>query len=285
MTITNRMTVACCMALLLASGENGIAAERAGTTGKAPAPVPDDRLLPLGFQVADCPTLGQVLKRFHEYHHQESEKIRNANYNLFAAWGLAADYEITKKKPYLDRATEFALHAIGKTGSGRQLPSGGWSDRHNQAIWYHAIILRGLATLLSVMPDDHPHRTEIQNATYKALNHLRSRQTATGGWLQRPGDEVGEVLAHPLHALGVITIRLDWPVADSLDLAAKGVIDPERKVSPENRNDEVRGQYIMAMGSLLRAYKHIKPAEGSNTPPPPAAHSPGREIPGPGPAQ
>lgn len=163
----------------------------------------------------------------------------NANYNLFASWALAVNYEVTGNEYYLDRAQRFAWSVIYK-----QLPSGMWSDDHNQRIWYHGIILRGLATLLAVMPEDDPHRHKIQNATYKALNHLRSRQKADGGMIFGPEDPKKSILGNsqPTQAVTIISMRLNWPVTDSLRLAAKGV----------------KGSgCIMGIGSLMRAYKHV----------------------------
>jgi hypothetical protein len=166
----------------------------------------------------------------------------NANYNLFAGWALAVNYEVTGNEYYLDRAQRFAWSVIYK-----QLPSGMWSDEHNQAIWYHGIILRGLATLLAVIPENDPHRHKIQKATYKALNHLRARQKADGSMIFGPGDPKRSIWGNsqPTQAIAIISMRLNWPVKDSLDLAAKGARG---------------GGDIMTIGGLLRAYKRSRGA-------------------------
>ena len=164
----------------------------------------------------------------------------NANYSLFASWALAANYEVTKNEFYLDRATSFAWTAIYG-----QLPSGMWSDEHNQIIYYHGIILRGLATLLSVMPEDNPHRHKIEKATYKALNHLRARQTPDGTMIHKPNETRTRWDSTSAGAIGIVVMRLNWPVTDSVRLAAKGA-----KGSGS----------IMGIGSLLRAYKRTRKA-------------------------
>ena len=169
----------------------------------------------------------------------------NANYNLFASWALAANYEVTKNDFYLDRAQSFAWSVTYK-----QLPSGMWSDEHNQEVGYQEIIVRGLATLLSVMPEDDPHRYNIEKATYRALNHLRLRQKPDGSIIFRPG---GSRTKRRARAFGIVALRLNWPVMDSVRLAAKGV----------------RGNGgIMGIGSLMRAYKCARKAKSPKTPKP-----------------
>jgi len=180
----------------------------------------------------------------------------NANYNLFASWALATNYKITGKKSYLKRAIEFALYAINKKGSGYQLPSGGWSDSHNQAIWYHGIILRGLATLLAAMPKDEPNYTKIRKATYKALNHLINRQLPDGKMLFKPHyKRAGWRVSFAAQALAIVATHLGWDVKDAVRLAAKGIVHGHQ--NPRGMRDE-RGDYTMAIGSLMQAYKKIE---------------------------
>ncbi len=179
--------------------------------------------------------------------------VRNANYNLFATWGLAANYEVTKNDRYLQRSTEFALHAIKG-----QLPSGMWSDSHNQKVWYHGIILRGLVKLLSVMPDDHPARPKIRQATYRTLNQLRLRQTPDGRMHITPSDK-SKLGWNGLSAqsLAMTAYELKWPVEDYVHLTAKGI-------SSRTPEDDQRGGTIMGIGSLMRAYRSMEAGSGAS---------------------
>jgi hypothetical protein len=173
--------------------------------------------------------------------------VWGSNKSLFGAWGLASLYEITGEQKYLDRAVEFALYAL----SG-QLPSGVWADDHDhdQQIWYHGIITRGLVVLLSVMPTSHPDYTKIEQATYKALNHLRLRQKADGTLLITPSDGSG---AHwdgqSAHAVGVAKLRLNWPVINSIRALANGTSG----LSPMEPNYN-QGMRMIGFGCCLEAY-------------------------------
>ncbi|MDY7009616.1 MAG: glycoside hydrolase family 127 protein [Planctomycetota bacterium] len=171
--------------------------------------------------------------------HPRVFSVTNANYNLFASWALAVNYEVTGNEYYLDRAQRFAWSAIYK-----QLPSGMWSDEHNQKICYHGIIMRGLATLLSVMPENDAHRAQIQKATFKALNHFIRRQQPDGKTLTMASGRNAAWDAFSSQSIAIISMRLNWPVSDSLHLAAKGAT--------------ASSYHIMTVGSLMRAYKQAE---------------------------
>jgi hypothetical protein len=99
----------------------------------------------------------------------------NANYNFFAVWHLAAHYRVTKEAKVLDGALSRALASLkGQTARGC------WSDRHNQTMWYHGIILRGLVELAAAMPAAHADRATIMKAAVRAANHAIREQRDDG---------------------------------------------------------------------------------------------------------
>jgi len=99
----------------------------------------------------------------------------NANYNMFAVWHLAAHYRVTHEDKILENAVQKTVATLKD-----QLPSGKWSDVHNQIINYHCIIVQGLAELLSVLPKDHPEAAKIRKGVIRAINHVIRSQTADG---------------------------------------------------------------------------------------------------------
>lgn len=99
----------------------------------------------------------------------------NNNYNSFAVWHLAEHYRATGEEKYL----EHAVYGNREGAFARQLPNGAWAG-HNAWIFYHAIIVRGFAALLGVLPDGHEAKPELQERTMAALNHLIEEQRANG---------------------------------------------------------------------------------------------------------
>jgi len=187
----------------------------------------------------------------------------NANYDLFAAWALATYYELTGEQSYLDRAISFALSGIN-TPPSYQLPSGGWSDAHNQEIWYHGIITRGFVVLHSVMPEENPNYADIQEATYKAMNHLRLRQTENGLILTYPSDTSSRTWSsQPAQAISMAVMQLNLPMEDSLRLTAKGLLILDSIPSSNYDWMVAHGDFIMAIGSLLKASAEFDTGPGT----------------------
>lgn len=80
--------------------------------------------------------------------------VKNWNYNSFAVFLLAELFHVTGERKYLDAAREKARLGI-YPGQLTQGPyCGRWNDRHNARLVYHYILLRGLASLVAVFPDD-----------------------------------------------------------------------------------------------------------------------------------
>lgn len=99
----------------------------------------------------------------------------NNNYNMFAVWHLAAHYELTGDQ----QALESAVTKTREGGIPRQLPSGGWPE-HNSWMWYHGIIVRGMAELDRVLPEDHPFKPELRASMVAAINRVIREQLASG---------------------------------------------------------------------------------------------------------
>lgn len=100
---------------------------------------------------------------------------QNNNYNMFAVWHLVDHYRITRSKA----ALESAIEKTRLGGMPEQMPYGGWPG-HNSWLWYHGIIVRGMADLCSVLPDDHPFKPELKASLTAALNRALHEQQASG---------------------------------------------------------------------------------------------------------
>ena len=111
----------------------------------------------------------------------------NANFSGFALWALAENYKVTQDPRFLETALIYfeSLHSF-------QLPSGMWADTHNQHIWYHSIVGRGLVNLLAILPDDHPKTKVVRHATFKAINHIIRSQRPGGVSISFPGEPLAQ---------------------------------------------------------------------------------------------
>ena len=88
----------------------------------------------------------------------------NWNYNSFSVSLLAKAYEVTRESGYLEGAVRKARLGVipGQLTDGPR--AGRWVDPHNARPAYHYIMMRALAQLLAVMPEDHADRAEIRSA-------------------------------------------------------------------------------------------------------------------------
>jgi hypothetical protein len=84
--------------------------------------------------------------------------VPNWNYNSFSVYLLAKAHAVTREDKYLESAKKKARLGIypGQLLDGKY--QGRWADPHNARPAYHYIIVRGLATLLAVMPPNDPDR-------------------------------------------------------------------------------------------------------------------------------
>jgi len=99
----------------------------------------------------------------------------NTNYNMFAVWHLAAHYAVTGERMFL----EAAIHKTRHSAMAHQRRSGSWAG-HNRFIWYHSIIVRGMASLWRVLPEAHPFRAELTSCLVRAVNRYVRDQRPDG---------------------------------------------------------------------------------------------------------
>ncbi len=95
--------------------------------------------------------------------------VPNWNYNSFTVYLLAEAYRITGDSKYLDSAKNKALLGVlpGQLTEGPR--RGRWADPHNARPAYHYIMIRGLAALAAVMPQDDPDLLKIIDSLRIAL--------------------------------------------------------------------------------------------------------------------
>lgn len=99
----------------------------------------------------------------------------NNNYNSFSVWHLCELYRVTKEEKYLASA----IHKNREGGFPRQEANGAWAG-HNAWIFYHAIIVRGFASLYGVLPDGHEAKQELRPFLISSVNHLLQEQREGG---------------------------------------------------------------------------------------------------------
>ncbi len=91
----------------------------------------------------------------------------NANYNSLAAEQICLHYRQRPEPGLLKAAIDLTFGGVYPG----QLSYGGWAG-HNSWSFYHAIIVRGLAVLRSVLPADHFALPELDRRLTAACNHI-----------------------------------------------------------------------------------------------------------------
>jgi len=96
--------------------------------------------------------------------------VTNWNYNSFSVFLLAETYRIAGDEKYLASAKKKALVGVlpGQLTKGPR--RGRWADPHNARPPYHYIMIRGLAALAAVMPNDDPDQPRIVECLRLALS-------------------------------------------------------------------------------------------------------------------
>jgi hypothetical protein len=102
----------------------------------------------------------------------------NTNYNSLACWILVAYHRHDPQPRYVEAAVDKTLLGVLPG----QLPNGGWTG-HNSWVYYHGIIIAGLAMLLSVLAREHPRYEDIRRSLVMTINHLTLRQNEQGALL------------------------------------------------------------------------------------------------------
>ena len=181
----------------------------------------------------------------------------NANYNALATSALAANYAITSNTNYLNRAILY-MNAVMTY----QLDSGMEADSANEYIYYHSIITKGLADLLTVIPSTYPKKAVISQSMYRALNHIRRMQCHVGESNVTPPYQPagGIILEHPIFrpvgsggiycphsTMAVAKAYFQWGIAsDSLNTLTVG--------SQYFGNEAIQVYGFAALGMLLEYY-------------------------------
>lgn len=95
--------------------------------------------------------------------------VPNWNYNSFSVHLLAEAYRLTGEEKYFNSAKRKALQGVlpGQLTEGPR--RGRWADPHNARPPYHYIMIRGLAALSAVMPEDDPDLPKITESLRLAL--------------------------------------------------------------------------------------------------------------------
>lgn len=90
--------------------------------------------------------------------------VVNWNYNSFSVFLLATAYRVTHETKYLEAAKEKARLGVlpGQLHDGPH--KGSWVDQHNARPAYHYVMLRGLTSLFSVLPENDPLGDKISES-------------------------------------------------------------------------------------------------------------------------
>ena len=96
--------------------------------------------------------------------------VTNWNYNSFSVFLLAETYRMSGNETYLASAKKKALIGVlpGQLTQGSR--RGRWADPHNARPPYHYIMIRGLAALLAVMPNNDPELPKLVECLRLALS-------------------------------------------------------------------------------------------------------------------
>lgn len=138
--------------------------------------------------------------------------VPNWNYNAFSIYLLANTYKMTGDRRYLESAKEKARLGVypGQLSTGRY--AGRWVDPHNARLVYHYILVRGLGSLVAVLPKDDPDFPQALSALSLALN--RNAEFLTQGV---PVNKDGESLTTGAStALEVLShLKLNLPTSNN----------------------------------------------------------------------
>ena len=167
------------------------------------------------------------------------------NYNMFAVWHLAAHYALTGESWALDAAVEKTR--LG--GIPNQLDSGGWPG-HNSWMWYHGIIVRGMAELARVLPEGHSFREELMASLTAAVNRAVREQTRSGEIPPNPGVRLRGHTC-PFILSGLVTARSLF--GDALDTCLRGLMRFRLRKAPD----------LAFVGALERVWRDYEAARRS----------------------
>lgn len=180
------------------------------------------------------------------------------NMDGFAAFGMMETARAVDKE--IDVSYLLAARRMMWVNILDQLPNGTWALKKDQQIWYHSIVTRGLISLLSILPKTFFHHNKksgqadkFRPATLLAVNHIVSRMKSDGTFEIDIGSPVNRWDPSSTVTLAMAYTELDLPIFDAVRLAAKGT--KTVSVHPDDNYFQRRGSYIMALGSLIKAYR------------------------------
>ncbi len=171
--------------------------------------------------------------------------VKNWNYNSFSVFLLSEMYHVTGERKYLDVAKEKARLGIypGQLTEGPN--RGRWNDPHNARLVYHYILLRGLASLVAVLPDDDSDLP-------------RAREALVLGLRVRNAEIVEKGVANPESVLDALSRIVLAPRLAALPPEA-GIADAHRSVlrliSEKSRHESMPiapGAWGLALESLRK---------------------------------
>jgi len=213
----------------------------------------------------------------------DCDLVWNTNYVMFAVWHLAKHYRITGEQRWLDEAVFRVVHCALP----RQTADGSWKEGadappelvgHNQRIWYHAIILRGLIEVYRVLPADHPVRGRLLQSIEAGVRRAIELQRCSGeipvemNTKPAPPDSASAERhnthrdAFILEALLLAHVHAGIETRDAI----RGIMQYRLAAVSQLPPQEVVNIDVQAVGYLLQCYRQL------------SAESPGLKASGPG---
>lgn len=153
--------------------------------------------------------------------------VPNWNYNSFSVFFLSKAYQVTGDPRYLEDAKTRARLGIypGQLTKGER--QGYWFDHHNAQLVYHYILIRGLGSLVAVLPEGDPEFN-------KALESLSLALQEGNEEIRNQGITNPETL---LEVLSRLELDLDGKAGDLVDADDEATLDlVERYVSNQFYN-------------------------------------------------
>ncbi len=177
----------------------------------------------------------------------------NNNYNMFAVWHLAEHYAVTGRQWFL----EAAIHKTRQGGLPGQQRNGHWPG-HNEFIWYHSIIVRGMAALAQVLPTRHAFQRDLRPHLVRALNRYVREQTRSGFVPALQGSRSGHEQANS-HVIDAL-LTADAIFDGSLERVINGVLSYRFRL--ERRWPTITHDHAMRLRAAhRRQYRRLRANE------------------------
>ncbi|MCE9637675.1 MAG: hypothetical protein K8T90_18400 [Planctomycetes bacterium] len=169
-----------------------------------------------------------------------SPAVPNWNYNAFSVFLLAETFRASRDPARLAAAKEKALLGV-LPGQIRDGPHAGrWLDAHNARPVYHFILVRGLASLVSVLPADDPDLPAIR-ACLAAAVRVRCDEIVSHGVPNL--DTTIDVLSR----LAILAVAQDAGAPAAFDVAGRYVTAKFRRRGAEAVGPAAWGLWLEAL--------------------------------------